>query len=394
MYRAARIRILRLAAAAGAAAALTLATAAPASATYAAQIVDYCCYMTLEAGDTASQYFDMTNIGDQSWFRGGAIPVRLGTTTPMDRSSPFYTPGDWISAGRMTDLDQVQVDPGQVGRFTWIATAPQQVGDYTEYYGPLAEGVTWMNPPAPDSLFLKYSVIPAQAPTVKFTASPARVKRGDAFSVSVDATDNRAVARVTVSIGTQVVTLTAPTEGTSGFTATLNSAELAAGTNSVTVHALDPGGRDSVTTSAFEVYEPPPPVVPPSVPDPTRLGAFTPYFATRTGPRGRLGTLIGLGDVRGLQPGARLRLVCAKGCVRRVNESRKANARGRTRLTLRRPLPLLSRTRIELRESLAGHVTRFQRYRLRRTRRATLARFVNSGCLVTEKPRVVTRCPH
>jgi Bacterial Ig domain/Ig-like domain from next to BRCA1 gene len=381
----ARARVARLVAGAAIAAATLLATAPPASAVYAAEIVDFCCYGTVEAGDTFEQFYAMRNTGDQTWFRDGAIPIRIGTGGPRDHPSPFYTAGDWISASRLTALDSERTAPGEVGRFTWVSTAPQQVGAYTEYYEPLAESVNWMAPEM--SLYLKYTVIAAQAPTLRITAVPARVKRGDAITVSADATDNRGIARVTFATGTQVVTATAPSAGTSGYAATLSSSELGPGTNNVLVRAYDLGGRETSTFSAFEVYEAPP------VTSSTRLGAFTPYFATKTGRRGRLGSLIGLGDVAGLRPGSRLRIVCTKGCVRRVNESRKANSRGRVRLTLRRPLPLLGRTRIELRETMPGFVTRFQRYRMRRTRRATLARFLNAGCLSSEKPRTVTRCP-
>ena len=384
MLRARPMRRLILAAACAAAGGLT--TAAPASAVYEAAFVDQCCYLTLEQGDTAEQFLVFKNTGDETWYREGAIPVRVGATNPMDRSSPFFTPGDWLAPNRVTGLDPDSVPPGENGRFTWITTAPQQTGAYREAYSPLAEHVIWMAQGT--FVYLDYTVIAAQAPTVKFSATPARVKSGDSFSVSIDATDNRAVARVVFSIGSQEVTVTAPTQGTSGYSATLSSAGLGAGTNSVRARAYDPGGRVSEVSSAFEVYEGPPVIA-----HPTRLAAFTPYFATKTGRNGRLGTLIGLGDVAGLRPGSRIRIVCTKGCVRRVNESRKATSRGRARLTLRRPLPLLSRTRIELRESMPGFVTRFQRYRLRRTRRATLARFVNAGCLSSEKPRTVTRCP-
>ena len=381
----------RLTLSAACAAAAALGGAAPANAAYAAQFVDQCCFMTLETGDKAEQFFVFKNTGDQVWYRDGAIPVLLGTSDPQNRTSPFYTPGDWDAPHRPTRLDAASTPPGENGRFTFITTAPASPGSYRESYAPVAETVAWM---APETfIYLDYTVIAAQAPVLKFTAAPARVRRGDPFSVSVDATDNRAVSKVTFAIGTQVVTVDKPTQGSSGYTATLSSSELGPGTNSIQARAYDPGGRDSLATSAFEVYEAPVPPPPPPGSDPRRLGAFSPFFATRAGRNGRLGSLIGLGDVRGLKPGARLRLVCTQGCVRRTNESRVANSRGRVRLTLRRPLRLLSRTRIELRESLPGHITRFQRYRMRRTRTATLARFVNAGCLLTEKPRVVTRCP-
>ena len=220
----ARARLVRLIAAAAAAAATLLAAAPPASATYAAQLVSACCYATLEPGDTLENYYSMRNTGDETWYRDGAIPVRVGTGVPRNHASPFYTAGDWINSGRPTGLDSEKTLPGEVGRFTWIATAPQQVGDYTEYYEPVAEFVTWMAPEG--SLYFKYTIIPAQAPTLRITAVPARVKRGDAITVSADATDNRGISRVTFATGTQVVNVTAPTAGTSGYTATLNSSEL------------------------------------------------------------------------------------------------------------------------------------------------------------------------
>jgi hypothetical protein len=363
---------------------------AAASATYSAEFVAQCCYMTLEQGDTAQQYFDFKNTGDQTWFRDGAVPIRLGTGNPDGHDSPFYTPGDWISPARPTGLDVASVDPGGVGRFTWTTTAPQAIGSYTEYYTPLAELVNWMTPP--DTQYLKYEVIAAQAPILHITASPARVKRGDPIAVSADATDNRAVDHVTFAVGSQVITDTAATQGTSGYSATLGSAELGAGTQSITVTAYDPGGRQSSATSSFEVYEPPPPPPPPP-PMSTRIAPFTPLFATLSGRGTRLGSLAGVGSVVGLAPGARLHVVCSLGCVHRVNETRKVSSRGHVKLTLGRPLHLLRTTRVELRASLAGYVTRFQRYRFRRTREGTFAHFVSAGCLASEKPRKVVRCP-
>ena len=367
----------------------TLAMASPAGAIYAAQFADQCCYLTVEPGDRFEQYLAFRNTGDQVWYRDGAIPVRLGASNPIDRPSPFFTPDDWISAGRPTGLDSASTAPGEIGRFTWVATAPQALGSYTEFYAPLAESVTWMEPTA--AIYLEYDVIAAQAPVLRITAAPARVARGVAIDVSADVTDNRGVARVTFAVGGQVVTATKPSVGTSGYTATLSSSELAAGTQSVQVRAFDLGGRESSALSSMEVYEPPAPPPPPVVS--TRLGAFTPLFATRAGRGGRLGTLNGLGAVAGLRPGTRVRMVCTRGCTKRLSATRKANARGKLKLTLTRPQRLLRTTRIELQADLPGYVTRFQRYRFRRTRQGTTARFVSAGCLISKKPRMVIRCP-
>jgi hypothetical protein len=365
------------------AATAALTSASPAAASYAAEITSYCCYATLEQGDTVEQYFEFRNTGDQTWFRDGAVPVNLGASNPYDRSSLFYTAGDWPSPGRLTGLDAVSTPPGQLGRFTWIATAPAP-GDYTEYYTPVAELVNWMS--AGDNWYLKYHVIAAQAPVVRITAAPARVARGSGFTVSADATDNLKVARVTFTAGSQVVTVNAPTQGTSGFTAALNAGALGTGTQTVEVTAYDSGGRKSSSSTAFEVFDPPPG---PS----TRLGSFQPLFLTKAGTRGRLGTFYGFDNVVGLKPGTRVRMVCTLGCTRKLRATKRSSSSGHVRIRLSKPMRLLRSTHIELRALKSGYVTRFQRYDFRRRGTSTRAHFLSAGCLASEKPRRVVRCP-
>jgi hypothetical protein len=365
------------------AAASVLTTASPAAATYAAEITSFCCYDTLEQGDTKQQFFEFRNTGDQTWFRDGAVPVTLGVSNPMDHASPFFTQGDWLQPARLTALDSVSTPPGQLGRFTWIATAPAP-GDYTEYYTPVAETVTWMS--AGDNWYLKYHVIAGQAPTVRITAAPARVAVGSGFTVSADATDNLKVARVTFTVGAQVVTVNSPTEGSSGYTASLTAAGLAAGTQTVEVTAYDSGGRKSTSTTAFEVFDPP------AAPS-TRLGSFQPLFLTKAGTRGRLGTFYGFDNVVGVNPGTRIRMVCTFGCTRKLRATKRSNSRGHVGIRLSRPMRLLRSTHIELRALKSGYVTRFQRYDFRRRGKSTRAHFLSAGCLASETPRKVVRCP-
>ena len=106
-----------------------------------------------------------------------------------------------------------------------------------------------------------------------------------------------------------------------------------------------------------------------------------------------MGTLFGVGSVTGLRPGSVLRTVCTQGCVRRLDQTRTASRTGKVRLTLRHPQRLLRTTRIELRASLPGYVTRYQRYRFRKTSSGTFARLVKSGCLASQRPRRTVRCP-
>ena len=360
--------------------------AAAQNAEYNQKLEKFCCYMTLETGDTAEQYLSFTNTGTKTWFSTGAVPVRLGASNPNDRTSPFFNAADWAGPNRPTALDEAEVAPGKIGTFTWILKAPAQAGSYREYYAPVAEGVTWMAPTA--QYYLDYTVIPAQAPVVKITGASARVKRGDPILVSADATDNRGVARVSFTVGTSTATAATPTQGTSGYGALLSSAGLGAGTHNVLVQAFDLGGRESSAVAALEVYEPPPPVAPT-----TRLRAFKPLFVTRAGSGQALGTFNGLGDAVGARRGGILRVLCVRGCARRLKVARRVPPRGSLRITLRRGLPLRRSTRVELQLTAPGYVTRYQRYRFERRPEGTRARQVAAGCLARKQPRRTTTCP-
>ena len=156
-------------------------------------------------------------------------------------------------------------------------------------------------------VYLDYTVIAAQAPTVRFTATPARVEAGQ-LGASVDVTDNRSVARVVFSVDRRRSRSHAY-PGTSGYSATLSAAGLGAGTNTCAGSRVPPRrARVGGLLGVREVYEGPPVIA-----NPTRLGAFTPYFATKRGCWGRLGTLIGLGDVAGPRPGSRILICCTEG---------------------------------------------------------------------------------
>jgi hypothetical protein len=233
-----------------------------------------------------------------------------------------------------------------------------------------------------DTVYLDNTVIAAAAPDLQSLSAPARVRRGDPIPVTAVATDNRAVARVTFTVGAQTVTATAPVTG-STYAATLDSAPLAAGSQTLVVRAFDPGGRQIARPFTFDVFGGATP----------RLRPFTPLFVTQAGPGRRLGRLVGIATTLGVPNGARLRLVCVKGCSRKVVTARTKAKGKRLRITLSRPLRLRGSTRIELQLSLAGRVTRYQRYRFRRSSPGTLARPVSSGCLAGQRPRKTTPCP-
>lgn len=109
------------------------------SATYKAQSYP----SSMVAGSTAIVWAEYTNTGTGTWTHSG---TRLGTSSPQDRSSPFYNSANWLSANRPTEVDQSSVAQNQVGRFTFILKAPSTPGTYTEKYRPVQEGVTWFGP--------------------------------------------------------------------------------------------------------------------------------------------------------------------------------------------------------------------------------------------------------
>jgi hypothetical protein len=371
------------------AAGIAAAPAAAQTAEYSQKLDKFCCYLTLEPGDSAPQFLSFTNTGTKTWFSGGAVPVRLGASNPNDRSSPFFDAADWAGPNRPTALDQTEVAPGKIGSFSWVLKAPQP-GSYREYYAPVAEGVTWMAPT--NVYYLDYTVLPAQPPVLKITGASARVRRGDPILVTADATDNRGVARVTFTAGAATTTVVKPAHGTSVYGAALSSAALGAGTHNVLVRAYDLGGRESSAVSALEIYEGPAPAGPSSGVK-ARLRAFKPLFVTRAGSGPALGTFNGLGDVVGVPRGAILRLLCVRGCARPVKVARRVPRRGSLKMTLGRALPLRRSTRIELQLTAPGFVTRYQRYRFERRPEGTRARQVSAGCLARKQPRRTTSCP-
>jgi hypothetical protein len=384
------VRKLIVGIAATLAAGVVAAPVAAQTADYNQKLDKFCCYMTLEPGDTAQQFLSFTNTGTKSWFPVGAVPVRLGTSNPIDRSSPFFNSADWLAPNRLTPLDQPEVAPGKIGSFSWILKAPPQPGSYREHYAPVAEGVTWMAPTS--AYFLDYKVIPAQAPVLNITSVPPRVRRGDPIIVTADATDNRRVAQVTFTVGTMTATAPAPIQGTSGYAAVLSSAGLGVGTQNVLVRAYDLGGRESSAVSALEVYEAPAPVAPSSG-GRNGLRPFEPLFATRAGSGRSLGTFNGLGGVVGARRGGILRVLCVRGCVRPLKVARRVPRRGTLRITLGRPLPLRRSTLVELQLTAPGFVTRYQRYRFVPKPEGTRAQQVSAGCLARKKPRRTTSCP-
>lgn len=118
----------------------------------------------LRPGDKRNLKVFLRNAGELPWDTTGPNPTRLGTSHPMDRPSPFATGGDgsiptsenWPQYQRASEIDgrydqgtgtvvsDTQITTGEIAVFSFTVTAPQQGGEYHEYFQPLVEGRTWM----------------------------------------------------------------------------------------------------------------------------------------------------------------------------------------------------------------------------------------------------------
>jgi hypothetical protein len=115
---------------------------------------------TMVSGSTAGAWVEYLNTG-AGWTTDS---TRLGTTVPRNRSSDFYTAGDWISASRPTWVDAA-TDSGETGRFTFTLTAPTvwTVTQYTEHWSLEQIGKGWFGP-SDDAVYFEITVLPAGQP--------------------------------------------------------------------------------------------------------------------------------------------------------------------------------------------------------------------------------------
>jgi hypothetical protein len=115
---------------------------------------------TMVSGATAEAWVEYLNTG-AGW---STDSTRLGTTVPRNRSSDFYTAGDWISVSRPTWVDAA-TDSNETGRFTFTLTAPTvwTVTEYDEHWGLEQIGKGWFGPPD-DQVSFEIVVVPSGQP--------------------------------------------------------------------------------------------------------------------------------------------------------------------------------------------------------------------------------------
>ncbi|MGB4759539.1 MAG: hypothetical protein WBP26_05805 [Candidatus Saccharimonadales bacterium] len=86
------------------------------------------------------------NTGNVTWTNNGPNTVRLGTSSPSDRTSQFCD-ASWLSCNRAATLKESSVAPGQVGTFEFWMKAPYGVNgtSLTENFRPVIDGSMWLN---------------------------------------------------------------------------------------------------------------------------------------------------------------------------------------------------------------------------------------------------------
>lgn len=110
---------------------------------YHAQFTDQSPYITMNRGTSAIFWVEYKNTGSTTW---DTDVVKLGTSNPLDRSSPFYnaTSGSgWLGPNRIS-MSTNNIAPGQNVRFNFTALAPSVAGTYREAFRPVADGISWL----------------------------------------------------------------------------------------------------------------------------------------------------------------------------------------------------------------------------------------------------------
>ena len=114
------------------------------AASYAARWVDQLEGMSVKQGDSVEVWVDIKNTGTITWENSGLNAVKIATIRPQDRKSKLYH-SSWLSENRVASATSATVVPGEVGRFAFTITAGGPAGKYREYFGLVAEGITWFD---------------------------------------------------------------------------------------------------------------------------------------------------------------------------------------------------------------------------------------------------------
>lgn len=100
--------------------------------------------VSVAPGDTVEIWAEYKNTGNTVWSSMGENAVKLGTANPLDRTSNFRA-DTWLSNNRAATISPSAVGPGETARFTLLIKAPDEIGNYQEYFRPVVELITWLS---------------------------------------------------------------------------------------------------------------------------------------------------------------------------------------------------------------------------------------------------------
>lgn len=98
----------------------------------------------LHPGERLWVSLKVTNIGSETWYRDGPNPVKLGTTNEYNHDSR-YCDITWLSCSRPAKLREESLAKDQTGHFEFYMAAPNDIGEFREYFRPVLEGRAWMD---------------------------------------------------------------------------------------------------------------------------------------------------------------------------------------------------------------------------------------------------------
>ena len=133
----------------------------------------------MTASTTATGTLSIRNDGNATWYKTGRFPMSLGTSSPTDRSSKFYSPS-WSSPSRVSVMNEDSVAPGQTATFTVSLKAPIYNGDYTETFSRVVDSLTW----TPQVISQTITVSGGQAPPANTKSANQSFNLGESIQSS------------------------------------------------------------------------------------------------------------------------------------------------------------------------------------------------------------------
>lgn len=111
---------------------------------YSAQWMAQAQKVSMKSGETRSVWVEIKNTGTAQWSSLDSNAIKIGTARKRDSASNFYAES-WISSNRLTSFEKEVIAPGEVANFVFEVTANLPVGNHKEYFGLVAEGITWFD---------------------------------------------------------------------------------------------------------------------------------------------------------------------------------------------------------------------------------------------------------